>query len=553
MAQGAKPGEGGQLPGEKVLPWIAAARNSTPFVGLISPPPHHDIYSIEDLAQLIFDLKNANREARINVKLVSEVGVGTIAAGVAKAKADVVLIAGYDGGTGASPLTSLKHAGLPWELGLAEAQQTLVLNNLRSRIVVECDGQLKTGRDVAIAALLGAEEFGFATAPLVASGCIMMRKCHLNTCPVGIATQDKELRKNFKGTPEHVINFFFYIAEELRGIMAQLGFRSLAEMVGQTHKINANKAITHYKAKGLDLSAILHRPEAYKLMTVKNTEKQDHNLDGVLDFKILKDSHRALYRKEKMTLAYPIHNTDRTVGAIVSNEISKIYGHLGLPEDTLNINFTGSAGQSFGAFGANGLTFTVEGNTNDYLGKGLSGAKLIVKKPAKADFIAENNIIVGNVCLFGAIQGEAYINGIAGERFAVRNSGAITVVEGVGDHGCEYMTGGKVVVLGKTGRNFAAGMSGGIAYVYDPEDKFTNGLCNTQSIEFEQVLNEDAQDLKALIENHVRHTNSNQGKKLLANWETSLKNFVKVMPTEYKRALKRLETEEQMVEELTIA
>ncbi|MFD2291766.1 glutamate synthase large subunit [Mariniflexile gromovii] len=553
MAQGAKPGEGGQLPGEKVLPWIAAARNSTPFVGLISPPPHHDIYSIEDLAQLIFDLKNANREARINVKLVSEVGVGTIAAGVAKAKADVVLIAGYDGGTGASPLTSLKHAGLPWELGLAEAQQTLVLNNLRSRIVVECDGQLKTGRDVAIAALLGAEEFGFATAPLVASGCIMMRKCHLNTCPVGIATQDKELRKNFKGTPEHVINFFYYIAEELRGIMAQLGFRTLAEMVGQTHKINANKAIKHYKAKGLDLSAILHRPEAYKLMTVKNTEKQDHNLDDVLDFKILKDSHRALYRKEKMTFSYPIHNTDRTVGAIVSNEISKIYGHLGLPEDTLNVNFTGSAGQSFGAFGANGLTFTLEGNTNDYLGKGLSGAKLIVKKPAKADFIAENNIIVGNVCLFGAIQGEAYINGIAGERFAVRNSGAVTVVEGLGDHGCEYMTGGKVVVLGKTGRNFAAGMSGGIAYVYDPENKFTNGLCNTETIEFEEVLNEDAQDLKELIEKHVLYTNSNRGKELLANWETSLKNFVKVMPTEYKKALKRLETEVQQVEELTIA
>jgi len=335
MAQGAKPGEGGQLPGEKVLPWIAAARNSTPFVGLISPPPHHDIYSIEDLAQLIYDLKNANREARINVKLVSEVGVGTIAAGVAKAKADVVLISGYDGGTGASPLTSLKHAGLPWELGIAEAQQTLVLNDLRSRIVVECDGQLKTGRDVAIAALLGAEEFGFATAPLVASGCIMMRKCHLNTCPVGIATQDKTLRKNFKGTPEHVINFFYYIAEELRHIMAELGFRTLAEMVGQTHKINANKAIKHYKAKGLDLSSILHRPEAYSKMTVKNTEKQDHNLDNVLDFKILKDSHRALYRKEQMTLSYPINNVNRTVGAIVSNEISKIYGHLGLPEEIL--------------------------------------------------------------------------------------------------------------------------------------------------------------------------------------------------------------------------
>ena len=553
MAQGAKPGEGGQLPGYKVLPWIADARNSTPFVGLISPPPHHDIYSIEDLAQLIFDLKNANREARVNVKLVSEVGVGTIAAGVAKAKADVVLISGYDGGTGASPLTSLKHAGLPWELGLAEAQQTLVMNSLRSRIVVECDGQLKTGRDVAIAALLGAEEFGFATAPLVASGCIMMRKCHLNTCPVGIATQDKELRKNFKGTPEHVINFFFYVAEELRKIMAQLGYRTLAEMVGQTHKINSNKAIKHYKAKGLDLSSILHRPSAYKSKILKNTEEQDHNLENVLDFTILKDSNRALYRKEKMNLAYPIKNTNRTVGAIISNEISKIYGHLGLPEDTLNINFTGSAGQSFGAFGAFGLTFTLEGNTNDYLGKGLSGAKLIIKKPAKADFLAENNIIVGNVCLFGAVNGQAYINGIAGERFAVRNSGATAVVEGVGDHCCEYMTGGKVIVLGKTGRNFAAGMSGGIAYVYDPENKFSNGLCNTETIEFEYISEDAAAELKTIIEKHVLYTESKKGATLLADWNTSLDNFVKVMPTEYKRALERIATEEPMFEELTKA
>ncbi len=553
MAQGAKPGEGGQLPGYKVLPWIAAARNSTPFVGLISPPPHHDIYSIEDLAQLIFDLKNANRDARINVKLVSEVGVGTIAAGVAKAKADVVLIAGYDGGTGASPLTSLKHAGLPWELGLAEAQQTLVMNDLRSRIVVECDGQLKTGRDVAIAALLGAEEFGFATAPLVASGCIMMRKCHLNTCPVGIATQDKELRKNFKGTPEHVINFFYYVAEELRKIMAQLGFRTLAEMVGQTHKIDANKAIKHYKAKGLDLSSILHRPTAYKSMTVRNTESQDHNLENVLDFTILKDSHRALYRKEKMNLEYAIKNTNRTVGAIVSHEISKIYGHLGLPENTLNINFSGSAGQSFGAFGAHGLTFTIEGNTNDYLGKGLSGAKLIVKKPAKADFIAENNVIIGNVCLFGAVAGQAYINGIAGERFAVRNSGATAVVEGVGDHCCEYMTGGKVIVLGKTGRNFAAGMSGGVAYVYDLENKFINGLCNTETIEFEDLTEEETAELKSTIEKHVLYTDSKKGAALLADWDTSLQNFVKVMPIEYKRALERLETEEPMFEELTKA
>ena len=553
MAQGAKPGEGGQLPGEKVLPWIAAARNSTPFVGLISPPPHHDIYSIEDLAQLIYDLKNANREARVNVKLVSEVGVGTIAAGVSKAKADVVLIAGYDGGTGASPLTSLKHAGLPWELGLAEAQQTLVLNDLRSRIVVECDGQLKTGRDVAIACLLGAEEFGFATAPLVASGCIMMRKCHLNTCPVGIATQDKELRKNFKGTPEHVINFFFYIAEELRGIMAQLGFRTMDEMIGQTHKINANKAITHYKAKGLDLSSILHRPATYNEMTVKNTGKQDHNLDNVLDFTILKHSKTAITNKVPTTLEFPITNIDRSVGAIISNEISKAHGHLGLPENTLNINFKGSAGQSFGAFGAHGLTFNLEGNTNDYLGKGLSGAKLIIKKPAKADFIAENNIIVGNVCLFGAVEGEAYINGIAGERFAVRNSGATTVVEGVGDHCCEYMTGGKVIVLGSTGRNFAAGMSGGIAYVYDPENKFVNGLCNTETIDFEDILAEDAADLKGWIEKHVLYTDSDLGRKLLMDWNNSLKHFVRVMPTEYKKALARLAKGEVMVEELEIA
>ncbi|WP_242203034.1 glutamate synthase large subunit [Aestuariivivens insulae] len=553
MAQGAKPGEGGQLPGEKVLPWIAAARNSTPFVGLISPPPHHDIYSIEDLAQLIYDLKNANRDARINVKLVSEVGVGTIAAGVAKAKADVVLISGYDGGTGASPLTSLKHAGLPWELGLSEAQQTLVLNKLRSRIVVECDGQLKTGRDVAIAALLGAEEFGFATAPLVASGCIMMRKCHLNTCPVGVATQDKELRKNFKGTPEHVINFFYYIAEELRGIMAQLGFRTLDEMVGQTHKINANKAIKHYKAKGLDLSNILHRPAEYNQLPIRNTEQQDHNLNEVMDFEILKDSHRAIYRKEETTLAYKIKNTDRTVGAIVSNEISKIYGHLGLPEDTLNVNFTGSAGQSFGAFGAHGLSFKLEGNTNDYLGKGLSGAKIIVKKPTEATFVADKNIIVGNVCLFGAVEGQAYINGIAGERFAVRNSGATAVVEGVGDHCCEYMTGGKVVVLGKTGRNFAAGMSGGYAYVLNESGQFTKGLCNEETIDFDPINEADEAELKSLIAKHVAHTNSDKGATILANWEDYLPQFVKVMPKEYKVALKRIETEEPMVEELTIA
>ena len=552
MAQGAKPGEGGQLPGEKVLPWIASARNSTPFVGLISPPPHHDIYSIEDLAQLIYDLKNANREARINVKLVSEVGVGTIAAGVSKAKADVVLISGFDGGTGASPLTSLKHAGLPWELGLAEAQQTLVLNNLRSRIVVECDGQLKTGRDVAIAALLGAEEYGFATAPLVASGCIMMRKCHLNTCPVGIATQDKDLRKNFKGTPEHVINYFYYVANELRQIMAELGFRTLTEMIGQTHKINSNKAIQHYKAKGLDLSSILHRPAEYRKMSLRNSEKQDHCLENVLDMKILKVATAAIEQGIKTSLSYPIHNTDRSLSAILSNEISKRHGHTGLPEDTLTLNFKGSAGQSFGAFGTFGLTLNLEGNTNDYLGKGMSGAKIIVKKPPTATFVAHENIIVGNVCLFGAVNGEAYINGIAGERFAVRNSGAIAVVEGVGDHCCEYMTGGNIIVLGNTGRNFAAGMSGGTAFIFDPESKFVNGLCNTETIEFEPIEEEEAATLKSLIENHVKYTQSEKGSALLGDWENSLKSFIKVMPIEYKRALKRLKNEPQLVEDLAL-
>lgn len=541
MAQGAKPGEGGQLPSEKVLPWIAECRSSTPYVGLISPPPHHDIYSIEDLAQLIFDLKNANREARINVKLVSKVGVGTIAAGVAKAKADVILISGYDGGTGASPLTSLRHAGLPWELGIAEAQQTLVLNNLRNRVVLECDGQLKTGRDVAIACLLGAEEFGFATAPLVASGCIMMRKCHLNTCPVGIATQDPELRKNFKGTPEHVINFMYFVAKELRKIMAQLGFRTINEMVGQSQKINVNKAIDHAKAKGIDLSPILHKPETNK--PLYNTESQNHELENVLDFDILRMGHPAIYRKEKMYLEFPIKNTDRTVGAIVSNELSKIYGENGLPEDTLNLKFKGSAGQSFGAFATKGLTMQVDGNTNDYLGKSLSGAKLIIKTPDEATFSSEENIIVGNVSLYGAINGEAYINGIAGERFCVRNSGAIAVVEGVGDHGCEYMTGGKVVVLGKTGRNFAAGMSGGIAYIFDEKQKFRNGLCNMEMVEFEEISADDKKDLRQLIKNHFKYTNSDLAYKILDDWENNLPHFVKIMPTDYKKALERIERE----------
>ncbi|MGL5113168.1 MAG: glutamate synthase large subunit, partial [Flavobacterium sp.] len=549
MAQGAKPGEGGQLPAEKVVPWIAATRNSTPYVGLISPPPHHDIYSIEDLSQLIFDLKNANREARVNVKLVSEVGVGTIAAGVAKAKADVILISGYDGGTGAAPLTSLTHTGIPWELGLAEAQQTLILNDLRSRVVLECDGQLKTGRDVAIAALLGAEEFGFATAPLVASGCIMMRACHLNTCPVGIATQDPELRKNFKGTPEHVINFMYFIAEELRQIMAQLGFRTLKEMVGQSQKLNVNKAITHYKAMGLDLSAILYKPEKAKTVPNHNTMSQDHELEHVLDFDIIKAAIPSIYRKERTRVTFDIKNTDRSVGAILSNEISKIYGAQGLPEDTILVDFTGSAGQSFGAFATNGLSFKIHGNCNDYLGKGLSGGKLIIKVPPTATFKPEENIIIGNVALYGAITGEAYINGIAGERFCVRNSGATAVVEGIGDHGCEYMTGGTVVVLGKTGRNFAAGMSGGIAYVYDPNKKFDQTLCNMEMVAFDPLQSEDLTKMKRLIKNHSLYTSSPLAKRILADWDNQVHNFIKVMPIDYKKALQRIALEQE-VEEL---
>ena len=542
MAQGAKPGEGGQLPGPKVNPMIAEVRNSTPYVGLISPPPHHDIYSIEDLSQLIYDLKNANREARINVKLVSEVGVGTIAAGVAKAKADVILISGFDGGTGASPLTSLKHAGLPWELGIAEAQQTLVMNNLRGRVVMECDGQLKTGRDVAIACLLGAEEFGFSTAPLVASGCIMMRACHLNTCPVGIATQDPELRKNFKGKPEHVINFMYFVAQELREIMSQLGFRTVDEMVGQSQKINMEDAVKNYKTKGINLSKILYKPNVPKNTPLKNNTKQEHNLENVLDFTILKEAKLAIEKKVKMNLSYEIKNTDRTVGTIVSNEISKLYGAKGLPKDTLEINFKGAAGQSFGAFGAHGLTLTVSGNTNDYFGKGLSGSKIIVKVPKEASFKSEENVITGNVALYGATAGEAYINGIAGERFCVRNSGAIAVVEGVGDHGCEYMTGGTAIILGDIGRNFAAGMSGGVAYIYKSK-KFDKRNFNSEMIEFEDPTNQDLDLVKKLIENHFTYTSSKIAERFLNNWDKESKNFVKIMPTEYKLALEKMAKE----------
>ena len=542
MAQGAKPGEGGQLPGPKVNPLIAKVRNSTPYVGLISPPPHHDIYSIEDLAQLIFDLKNANRDARINVKLVSEVGVGTIAAGVAKAKADVILISGFDGGTGASPLTSLRHAGLPWELGIAEAQQTLVLNNLRSRVVLECDGQLKTGRDVAIACLLGAEEFGFSTAPLVASGCIMMRACHLNTCPVGIATQDPELRKNFKGKPEHVINFMYFVAEELREIMANLGFRSVEEMVGQSQKLEAKKGIEDYKVKGINLDKVLYKPNSFNKKTLRSTENQDHNLKKVLDFKILKEAKLSIKKKIKTSLEYTIKNTDRTVGAILSNEISKLYGEKGLAKNTLNLTFNGSAGQSFGAFCVKGMTMTVFGNTNDYFGKSLSGAILTVRVPKKSTFKSNMNIITGNVALYGAISGEAYINGIAGERFCVRNSGANAVVEGVGDHGCEYMTGGNVLILGKIGRNFGAGMSGGIAYIYRDE-KFDDSKFNMEMIDLEEINNQDEDIICKMLENHYTQTNSEIGKIILSKWHSEKNNFVKVMPKEYKIALEKIAQE----------
>ena len=542
MAQGAKPGEGGQLPGPKVNPLIAKVRNSTPYVGLISPPPHHDIYSIEDLAQLIFDLKNANRNARINVKLVSEVGVGTIAAGVAKAKADVILISGYDGGTGASPLTSLRHAGLPWELGVAEAQQTLVLNNLRSRVVLECDGQLKTGRDVAIACLLGAEEFGFSTAPLVASGCIMMRACHLNTCPVGIATQDPELRKNFKGKPEHVINFMYFVAQELREIMANLGFRSIDEMIGQTQKLKAKTGIDDFKVKGINLDKLLYKPLSGDDDKLRNTSKQNHNLESVLDFKILKVAKLSVNNKVKSSFEFNIKNTDGAVGALLSNEISKIHGEKGLSKNTLNITFNGSAGQSFGAFSVRGLNMTVYGNTNDYFGKSLSGATLAVRVPKESSIVSNENIIIGNVALYGAISGEAYINGIAGERFCVRNSGAKAVVEGVGDHGCEYMTGGTVLILGKIGRNFGAGMSGGIAYIYK-DDKRSNKNFNMEMIDLEAPNIQDEDIIYEMLENHFSNTNSEVAEKILSNWKNEKKNFIKVMPKEYKIALERIAKE----------
>ena len=536
MAQGAKPGEGGQLPGKKVYPWIAKVRHSTPGVGLISPPPHHDIYSIEDLAELIHDLKNANRAARVSVKLVSEVGVGTIAAGVAKAHADVVLISGFDGGTGASPQTSIKHAGLPWELGLAETHQTLVLNNLRSRIAVETDGQMKTGRDVVVATLLGAEEFGFSTAPLVTLGCIMMRVCHLNTCPAGVATQDPLLRKNFIGDPEYTVNFMKFIAQEVREIMAELGFRTLNEMVGRTDVLEPKQAVEHWKAKGIDLTPILYQPEVDAEVGRYCQIPQDHGLDKCLDITVLLDLCKdAIEKGEKVKATLPIKNINRVVGTILGNEITKRHWE-GLPEDTVHLHFQGSAGQSFGAFVPKGVTLELEGDANDYVGKGLSGGKIIVYPPKGSTFVAEENIIIGNVALYGATSGEVYISGVAGERFCVRNSGVNTVVESVGDHACEYMTGGKVVVLGPTGRNFAAGMSGGVAYVLDESGDFAT-RCNTQMVALEALEGEEIDDLRELIQRHADYTQSQKAAMVLANWSEMLPKFVKVMPKDYKRML----------------
>ena len=538
MAQGAKPGEGGQLPGDKVDDWIGRTRHSTPGVGLISPPPHHDIYSIEDLSQLIFDLKNANRAARINVKLVSKAGVGTIAAGVTKAKADVVLIAGFDGGTGASPLSSIKHTGLPWELGLAETHQTLVKNKLRSRVVVQADGQMKTGRDIAIAALLGAEEWGVATAALVVEGCIMMRKCHMNTCPVGVATQDPELRKRFKGNPDHVVKFFEFITEELREIMAELGFRTVNEMIGQVDALSMRDNIHHWKYKNLDLSAVLYKEPADASDSLYQTETQDQGIGEVLDWKLLAAAQPAILKKEKVTAAFEIKNTNRTVGTIVSNEISKVHKSAGLPEDTIHFKFTGTAGQSFGAFNTAGVTLELEGDANDYFGKGLSGAQLIVYPDKKSTFVAEENILIGNVAFYGATSGTAYIRGKAGERFAVRNSGASVVVEGIGDHGCEYMTGGLAIILGPTGRNFAAGMSGGIAYVYNVQNDF-DSLCNKEMVDLDPVSSEDIAELKKMMQAHFDKTGSSVAKFILSDLENQLKHFIKVFPRDYKKALQK--------------
>lgn len=538
MAQGAKPGEGGQLPGRKVYPWVAEVRGSTPGVGLISPPPHHDIYSIEDLAELIYDLKNANPRARINVKLVSEVGVGTIAAGVAKGRADVIMVSGYDGGTGASPQASIRHTGMPWELGLAETHQTLIINNLRDRVVVQSDGKIMNGRDVAIAALLGAEEYGFSTAPLVVLGCVMMRVCQLDTCPVGVATQNPELRKNFKGDPEHVANYMRFIAQELREIMAELGFRKLSEMIGRTEYLNGNKAIAHWKSKGVDLSPMLYQPELPDGSERYNVQSQNHGLESTLDMeKLLPLAEQTLLNGTPVQATLPICNVNRATGTILGSEVTRRYGAEGLPEDTIQFNFIGTAGQSLGAFIPRGITLMVEGDSNDYVGKGLSGGKLIVKPSAKATFKAEDNVIIGNTAFYGATSGKAYINGIAGERFAVRNSGAHVVVEGTGDHGCEYMTGGRVVVLGKTGRNFAAGMSGGIAYVLDEDGTFLE-RANLEMVLLERVEEElEEQELRSMVEAHVRYTGSAVGERVLANWSTAKAQFVRVIPKDYKKML----------------
>ncbi|OAN45460.1 glutamate synthase large subunit [Magnetospirillum moscoviense] len=568
MAQGAKPGEGGQLPGHKVDQNIARVRHSTPGVGLISPPPHHDIYSIEDLAQLIFDLKNVNPEARISVKLVSEIGVGTVAAGVSKAKADHVTISGFDGGTGASPLTSIKHAGSPWEIGLAETHQTLVLNGLRKRIVVQVDGALRTGRDVVIGALLGADEFGFATAPLIAAGCIMMRKCHLNTCPVGVATQDPELRKRFNGQPEHVINYFFFIAEEVRQLMAALGFRKLEQMIGRADLLDSRKAVDHWKAKGLDFGRLFHVVDA-KGQPVHHCENQEHDVDAVLDRTLIAEAQPAIKDRKPVRIVRTIKNVDRSAGAMLSGAVAKVHGHAGLPDDSIHVRLTGTAGQSFGAFVARGVTMELEGEGNDYVGKGLSGGRLIIYPPKNSKLVAEDNIIVGNTVLYGAIEGECYFRGVGGERFAVRNSGAIAVVEGVGDHGCEYMTGGCVLVIGPTGRNFAAGMSGGVAYVLDEAGDFKR-RCNLAMVDLEPVVAEedamakhegmtndleshglvelmgdmtkdDATRILALLHNHQRHTGSKRAHDILLNWEYYMPKFVKVMPVDYRRALMEMQ------------
>jgi glutamate synthase (NADPH/NADH) large chain len=552
MAQGAKPGEGGQLPGHKVYPWIAKTRYSTPGVGLISPPPHHDIYSIEDLAQLIHDLKNANPAARVHVKLVAEVGVGTVAAGVSKAHADVVLISGHDGGTGAAPLTSIKHAGAPWELGLAETQQTLLRNGLRDRIVVQADGQLKTGRDVLVAALLGAEEFGFASAPLVVSGCVMMRVCHLDTCPVGVATQNPELRRRFTGKPEFVVNFFEFIATEVREYLAALGFATLDEVIGRADLLDTASAIGHWKAAGLDLSPVLHVPDLPEGAARHRTTGQDHGLDRALDNTLIQLAEGALADGTPVVLDLPVRNVNRTVGTMLGYEVTRRWGAEGLPDDTIHVRFRGSAGQSFGAFLPSGITLRLAGDANDYLGKGLSGGRVIVAPDRAAPFPAEEQIIAGNVIGYGATGGEMFLRGIVGERFCVRNSGAIAVAEGTGDHGCEYMTGGTVVVLGRIGRNFAAGMSGGIAYLYRPDLR----RVNTDMVDLEPLDAGDATVLRGLVERHRAETGSAVAGRLLADWEPALARFVKVMPKDYKRVLdaaSRAEQEGRDVNEAVMA